>query len=96
MTSVGVGWGWVSSHHNLLAHGRVRNPRIDMLTYDFRNNVIYNFVGTGYGSDNDYLRLNYIGNTLKKGPDTKGNANVCLGRKHPLGTMVWQRKQFAG
>ena len=73
MTSVGVGWGWVSSHHNLLAHGRVRNPRIDMLTYDFRNNVIYNFVGTGYGSDNDYLRLNYIGNTLKKGPDTKGN-----------------------
>lgn len=73
MTSVGVGWGWVSSHHNLLAHGRVRNPRIDMLTYDFRNNVIYNFVGTGYGSDNDYLRLNYVGNTLKKGPDTKGN-----------------------
>ncbi len=73
MTSVGVGWGWVSSHHNLLAHGRVRNPRIDMLTYDFRNNVIYNFVGTGYGSDKDYLRLNYVGNTLKKGPDTKGN-----------------------
>ncbi|MBL0025443.1 MAG: hypothetical protein IPO98_10805 [Saprospiraceae bacterium] len=73
MTSVGVGWGWVSSHHNLLAHGRVRNPRIDMLTYDFRNNVIYNFVGTGYGSENDYLRLNYVGNTLKKGPDSKGN-----------------------
>jgi len=73
MISVGVGWGWVSSHHNLLAHGRVRNPRIDMLTYDFRNNVIYNFVGTGYGSENDYLRLNYVGNTLKKGPDSKGN-----------------------
>ncbi|WP_025864914.1 hypothetical protein [Prolixibacter bellariivorans] len=73
MISVGVGWGWVSSHHNLLAHGRVRNPRIDMLTYDFRNNVIYNFVGTGYGSSNDYLRLNYVGNTLKKGPDSKGN-----------------------
>ncbi len=73
MISVGVGWGWVSSHHNLLAHGRVRNPRIDMLTYDFRNNVVYNFVGTGYGSQNDYLRLNYVGNTLKKGPDSKGN-----------------------
>jgi len=73
MISVGVGWGWVSSHHNLLAHGRVRNPRIDMLTYDFRNNVVYNFVGTGYGSENDYLRLNYVGNTLKKGPDSKGN-----------------------
>jgi hypothetical protein len=71
MISVGVGWGWVSSHHNLLAHGRTRNPRIDMLTYDFRNNVVYNFVGTGYGSQNDYLRLNYVGNTLKKGPDSK-------------------------
>lgn len=71
MISVGVGWGWVSSHHNLLAHGRVRNPRIDMLTYDFRNNVIYNFQGTGYGSSNDYLRLNYVGNTLIKGPDSK-------------------------
>ena len=77
MISVGVGWGWVSSHHNLLAHGRVRNPRIDMLTYDFRNNVIYNFVGTGYGSDNDYLRLNYVGNTLKKGPDSKGNPSYA-------------------
>ena len=42
-----------------------------MLTYDFRNNVIYNFQGTGYGSSNDYLRLNYVGNTLKKGPDSK-------------------------
>lgn len=77
MISVGVGWGWVSSHHNLLAHGRVRNPRIDMLTYDFRNNVIYNFVGTGYGSDNDYLRLNYVSNTLKKGPDSKGNPSYA-------------------
>ena len=71
MISVGVGWGYVSLHHNLLAHGRVRNPRLDMLTYDFRNNVIYNFVGTGYGSENDYLRLNYVGNTLKRGPDSK-------------------------
>jgi hypothetical protein len=75
MISVGVGWGWVSSHHNLLAHGRVRNPRIDMLTYDFRNNVVYNFVGAGYGSDNDYLRLNYVGNTLKNGPDS-GNKKM--------------------
>ncbi len=77
MISVGVGWGWVSSHHNLLAHGRVRNPRIDMLTYDFRNNVIYNFVGTGYGSSNDYLRLNYVGNTLKKGPDSKSDPSYA-------------------
>ena len=71
MTNVGVGWGFVSLHHNLIAHSRLRNPRVDMLTYDFRNNVIYNFEETGYGSPNDNLRLNYIGNTLKRGPDTK-------------------------
>lgn len=70
MTTVGVGWGFVSLHHNLIAHSRLRNPRVDMLDYDFRDNVIYNFVGTGYGSDNDPRRLNYVGNTLIKGPDT--------------------------
>lgn len=71
MATVGVGWGFVSLHHNLFAHMRTRNPRVDMLTYDFRNNVIYNFGAAGYGSPNDNLRLNYVGNTLKRGPDTK-------------------------
>lgn len=72
MTTVAVGWGFVSLHHNLLAHSLVRNPRLDMLTYDFRNNVIYNFRGNGYGSDNDNRRLNYVGNVMKKGPDSSG------------------------
>jgi pectate lyase len=70
MTTVGVGWGWVSLHHNLIAHSRLRNPRVDMLDYDFRNNVIYNFAGNGYGSDNDTRRLNHVANTMIKGPDT--------------------------
>jgi hypothetical protein len=73
MTTVGVGWGWVSLHHNLIAHSLRRNPRVDMLNYDFRNNVIYNFLGNGYGSDNDPRRLNYVGNTMKQGPDTTGS-----------------------
>lgn len=72
MTTVGGGWGFVSLHHNLLAHSRARNPRIDSLDYDFRNNVVYNFVGNGYGSDNDTRRLNYVGNTMRKGPDSTG------------------------
>ncbi len=71
MMMTGNGWGFVSFHHNMLAHGERRNPRLDMLHYDYRNNILYNFTGTGYGSDNDYLRLNYIGNTVKKGPDSK-------------------------
>lgn len=72
MTTVGVGWGFVSLHHNLFAHSLRRNPRVDMLTYDFRNNVVYNFSGNGYGSDNDTRRLNYVGNVMKKGPDSTG------------------------
>ncbi|BET66988.1 hypothetical protein ASA1KI_19060 [Opitutales bacterium ASA1] len=73
MSTVAVGWTYVSLHHNLFAHTRLRNPRLDMLTYDFRNNVIYNFEGNGYGSPNDTRRLNYVGNTMKKGPDSTGD-----------------------
>lgn len=73
MSTVAVGWTFVSLHHNLFAHTRLRNPRLDMLTYDFRNNVVYNFYGNGYGSPNDTRRLNYVGNTMKKGPDTTGS-----------------------
>lgn len=41
------------------------------IAFDFQNNIIYNLEGAGYGSENDYLRLNYVGNTLIKGPDSK-------------------------
>ena len=84
MTTVGVGWGFVSLHHNLIAHSLRRNPRVDMLTYDFRNNVIYNFLGTGYGSDNDTRRLNYVGNTLRKGPDSTGSAAAAFSGTGPF------------
>lgn len=70
MTTVGVGWGWVSLHHNLIAHTGTRNPRVDMLHYDFRNNLLYNIRGNGYGSDLDPRRLSYVGNTLIPGADT--------------------------
>ena len=79
------GWGYVSFHHNLLAHGQRRNPRLDMLTFDYRNNVLYNFTGTGYGSDNDYLRLNYINNTLKKGPDSERTHLYAFGENTLFG-----------
>lgn len=81
MSTVAVGWGFVTLHHNLFAHTKLRNPRLDMLTYDFRNNVIYNYVGTGYGSDNDTRRLNYIGNLIKKGPNTTGDATHAFSGK---------------
>lgn len=87
MTTVGVGWGWVSLHHNLIAHSLRRNPRVDMLTYDFRNNVVYNFLGTGYGSDNDARRLNYVGNTMKKGPDSKGSPAYAFSSSGPFAQL---------
>lgn len=86
MSTVAVGWTFVSLHHNLFAHTRLRNPRVDMLTYDFRNNVVYNFDGNGYGSDNDTRRLNYVGNTLKKGPDTTGDTAYAFSGTGPY----WQ------
>jgi len=86
MSTVAVGWTFVSLHHNLFAHTRLRNPRLDMLTYDFRNNVIYNFYGNGYGSDNDTRRLNYVGNTMKKGPDTTGDTAYAFSGTGPY----WQ------
>ncbi|MBL9190663.1 MAG: hypothetical protein JNK23_24510 [Opitutaceae bacterium] len=86
MSTVAVGWTFVSLHHNLFAHTRLRNPRLDMLTYDFRNNVIYNFYGNGYGSPNDTRRLNYVGNTLKKGPDSTGNTAYAFSGTGPY----WQ------
>lgn len=86
MSTVAVGWTFISLHHNLFAHTRLRNPRLDMLTYDFRNNVIYNFYGNGYGSDNDTRRLNYVGNTMKKGPDTTGSTAYAFSGTGPY----WQ------
>lgn len=71
MSVAGNGWGYVSFHHNLIAHGGRRNPRLDSSVYDYRNNVLYNHEGSsGYGSPNDYLQLNYIGSTIKKGPNS--------------------------
>ena len=83
MTTVGVGWGFVSLHHNLIAHSLRRNPRVDMLTYDFRNNVVYNFLGHGYGSENDARRLNYVGNTMKPGPDSTGRTAYAFSGTGP-------------
>ncbi|MDQ8199712.1 hypothetical protein QEH56_16235 [Pelagicoccus enzymogenes] len=86
MSTVAVGWTYISLHHNLFAHTKLRNPRLDMLTYDFRNNVIYNFYGNGYGSPNDTRRLNYVGNTMKKGPDSIGSAAYAFSGTGPF----WQ------
>jgi len=78
--------GWANAysfHHNLYAHHRGRSPRpgnynshtIDPkgLTFDFRNNVVYNWRGTypGYNADtNSITKMNFINNYYKQGPNS--------------------------
>ena len=78
------GWGnGFTFHHNLYAHHRSRCPRPgnynsyhidpDGLTFDFRNNVIYNWDGSyaGYNADTDSITLmNFVGNCYIEGPDS--------------------------
>ncbi len=84
----GTGGARYSFLHNLYAHNRGRNPRPgnydsnphdkdpDGLLLDFRNNVIYNWGGghAGYNADKESVtRLNYVGNSLVPGPDSRDN-----------------------
>lgn len=84
----GTGGARYSFLHNLYAHNRGRNPRPgnydsnphdqdpEGLLLDFRNNVIYNWGGghAGYNADKrSVTKLNYVGNYLVPGPDSKDN-----------------------
>ncbi len=73
-------------HHNLYAHNRGRNPRPGNYTsissdpeglhFDFRNNVVYNWMGStaGYNDDGSTVsRYNFIGNAFFTGPDSTGS-----------------------
>lgn len=76
-------WGGqnVSFHHNLLASNSNRNPRFSGSTTtlqpeleygDFRNNVVYNWVGSPYGGPGGHY--NMVNNYHKAGPATTGAA----------------------
>jgi len=62
-----AGYGYLSFHHNLTAHTTRRNPRLTALATDWRNNTLYNYWNTGYGSQPDFLKFNYVGNVQKRG-----------------------------
>jgi len=101
----GTGGARYSFLHNLYAHNRGRNPRpgnydsnpFDKdpagLLLDFRNNVIYNWQGdyAGYNADRrSVTRLNYVGNYLVPGPDSK-----ATGIAYATGSP-YDRAYFAG
>jgi pectate lyase len=76
-------------HHNLYAHNNGRNPRpgnetgigsdTEGLHFDFRNNVMYNWVGktAGYNDDGPgYVsRYNFIGNVYIPGPESTSTSS---------------------
>jgi pectate lyase len=81
------GWGYASFHHNLTAHTMKRNPRVWGLWMDYRNNTLYDYIGTGYGEEpDDYVKLNYIANTQKRGIYTYAySANGICGQYYAEG-----------
>jgi pectate lyase len=80
------GWGnEYTYHHNLYAHHVNRNPypgnynhiSVDPegLTFDFRNNVIYNWglTSAGYNTQSgadSVTKMNFVGNYYKQGPES--------------------------
>ena len=72
------GKGGMTIHHCIYAHNSARNPRVNTIVLDFRNNVVYNW---GYRAG--YTReapcyMNYVGNYLKPGPSTRKPARTDL------------------
>lgn len=66
-------WGGKNStfHHNLFACNTARNPSIGMSgTFDFRNNVIFNWAHRSIDGGDETSLVNLINNTFKPGPAT--------------------------
>jgi formylglycine-generating enzyme required for sulfatase activity len=64
------GDGGLTFHHNIYAHNEARNPRVDDVLLDFRNNVIYDWLyRCGYTRSGPCF-FNFVNNYLKPGPAT--------------------------
>ena len=66
---------FISVHHNLFANNSRRNPSVRDGFADIRNNVMYNFRGGidhdgGCSKTDKSHDYNYVGNTLRKGPNS--------------------------
>ncbi len=96
-----------SFHHNLWANHSARMPRpgnydgpaIDPVgaSFDFRNNVFYNWGGgySGYDADTAALvRYNFVGNSYVPGPDSKGQ--VAFKESNTLAKAYFADNSMAG
>jgi len=88
------GDGGFSIHHCVYAHNSARNPRVDTIVLDFRNNVIYNWgYRAGYSSSEPCL-MNYVGNYLKPGPSTRHSAVTDLYQPADAMARVYLQDNF--
>lgn len=83
--------GPVTFHHNLWAHHNSRNPRMGdnygkppYPTFDFRNNVIYDYGGTASGLTQGKLKINYVSNYIKPGPSSRAKLPISVGSPSEL------------
>lgn len=96
----GFDGGGITMHHNLIAHHRSRNPKFAgnqwdttaTSIYDFRNNVVYNYMNrpgmSGKRTVPTKIRVNFCGNYYKFGPSTT--------RSHRSSLLLLQYKNDAG
>ena len=84
--------GPVTFHHNLWLHNDSRNPRMgdnygrgtNFPTFDFRNNVIYDFGATASGLTQGKLKINYVANFTRPGPSSKARTPITIGPKSDI------------
>jgi pectate lyase len=78
--------GPVSYHHNLWAHHSARNPRMGdnygkppYPTFDFVNNVIYDYGAIASGVTQGVLKINYLANYVRPGPSSRAARPIRIG-----------------
>ena len=81
-------------HHNLWESNGNRNPAVgtyndnQTLQVDVRNNVLYNNRDNGYSSgESKRIDMNYVGNTIVAGPETKSAAVFRVFNSDPDSNM---------
>ncbi len=86
----------ISVHHNLFFGNNQRNPMINGESLvDFRNNLIYNF---GKNASHVYvdpwyipksIRINYVNNFIKKGPDSEDVHSLSIHERAEDHTQIY-------
>lgn len=95
----------VTFHHNLYANNASRQARFgtynaELLTSDFRNNVIYNwrdrasYAGGSSEAEQEFVDVNYVGNYLIAGPGTNGNPNIAFTVDKNVDVRAYQAGNF--